>query len=182
MNEKNYNGWTNYETWLVKLWMDNSEYWEEEARSCMDDACPKEADAASLRNEARHDLAERIKESHESYVDEVMPRPAGFLNDLVNAALSEVNWDEIAAHYVDDIPVYAAGWNMPGYMPDSEPALFLDFDDARAYLADEIDRIADEDGVDEDDAAQLVDEVNEWKESGEHGLNFGSYFYWIVRQ
>jgi hypothetical protein len=36
MNEKTYNGWTNYETWLVKLWIDNDEgsyhYWTERAR------------------------------------------------------------------------------------------------------------------------------------------------------
>lgn len=25
MTEKNYNGWANYETWLVKLWIDNEE-------------------------------------------------------------------------------------------------------------------------------------------------------------
>jgi hypothetical protein len=26
----NYNGWTNYETWLVKLWLDNDQ-WSQEA-------------------------------------------------------------------------------------------------------------------------------------------------------
>jgi len=25
MTTKEYNGWTNYETWLVKLWIDNDE-------------------------------------------------------------------------------------------------------------------------------------------------------------
>ena len=34
MTHKDYNGWTNYETWNVKLWMDNDEstyhYWQEQ--------------------------------------------------------------------------------------------------------------------------------------------------------
>ena len=25
MSDRKYNGWTNYETWVTKLWMDNDE-------------------------------------------------------------------------------------------------------------------------------------------------------------
>lgn len=39
MNTKEYNGWTNYETWLVKLWQDNDqgdqEYWQKQAEECV---------------------------------------------------------------------------------------------------------------------------------------------------
>lgn len=31
---------------------------------------------------------------------------------------------------------YVAGWNMPGYMPDSEPSAFDDVESAREYLAE----------------------------------------------
>ena len=42
MSEDGYNGWKNYETWLVALWLDNEretyEYWREEARRIRKDA------------------------------------------------------------------------------------------------------------------------------------------------
>lgn len=41
---------------------------------------------------------------------------------------------------------FTAGWNMPGYLPDSDTAgpLFATLDEVREYLADELDRAADE--------------------------------------
>lgn len=39
---------------------------------------------------------------------------------------------------------YTAGWNMPGYMPDTELAQFDDADTARVYIAGELEREADE--------------------------------------
>jgi hypothetical protein len=37
-----YNGWTNYETWCVSLWIDNEEpsyrHWQAVAQECYDDA------------------------------------------------------------------------------------------------------------------------------------------------
>ena len=41
-DEKGYNGWTNYETWCVNLWLDNDEGTQnmvrEWARECYEDA------------------------------------------------------------------------------------------------------------------------------------------------
>lgn len=31
---------------------------------------------------------------------------------------------------------YVVGWNMPGYLPDSEPSEFDDFESAKTYLLD----------------------------------------------
>src|SRR6478735_9095687 len=39
---------------------------------------------------------------------------------------------------------FTAGWSTPGCLPDSPAALFVTLDDARAYLADELDRASDE--------------------------------------
>ena len=184
MEKKNYNGWTNYETWLVKLWLDNDqgsqEYWESEARECMQDV----ASDNDIRSEAANDLADRLKDEHKRYVDEIMPGPASFLNDLINAALSEVNWDEIARSYVDEIPVYCVGFNMPGYMPDSEPATFLDFDTAQESLKESFERnVEDDENVSEEQIEEILDGIDGWKESDkEWNFTFGNLAYWIVQK
>lgn len=40
--DKKYNGWTNYETWNVALWLDNEEgsynYWRETAQEIYDES------------------------------------------------------------------------------------------------------------------------------------------------
>ena len=188
MEKNTYNGWTNYETWLVKLWLDNEpgqdEYWIDEARDAMSEAVANENSAESLRDEARATLAERIQSEHEHYVDEILPSPASFLNDLVNSSMGRVNWHEIASHYVDEIPVYCVGWNMPGYMPDSEPAMFLNFDDAQESLKESFERhYEDDETISEEQLEEILDGIDSWKDSsGEWGFNFGQYFYWIVRQ
>jgi hypothetical protein len=42
MSDQEYNGWTNYETWLVNLWMDNDpgsqDYYRETAKEMYDAA------------------------------------------------------------------------------------------------------------------------------------------------
>lgn len=40
---------------------------------------------------------------------------------------------------------WLAGWNMPGYLPESDPALFDDWQDAHGYIYDAIDRFWDDD-------------------------------------
>lgn len=91
-----YNGWKNYETWLVNLWLDNdgtSEYLRERVRE---------------EYETREDFdAHQFGKVISEYVEEVYLEPAGnegMLADLVNAALSEVDWQEIASHYEEDLP------------------------------------------------------------------------------
>ena len=89
-NKDEYNGWTNYETWNVKLWMDNDEgsysFWQEEAQRAYDNA---EAEKSFTRQErAALDLSAQIKDQHE----ENTPTTSGCYADLLNAALSQVNW------------------------------------------------------------------------------------------
>lgn len=102
MSDKRYNGWTNYETWCVSLWLGNEEgsctYWNETAQELYDESAAKpnwtRKEVASL------ELADRLKES----ITEGNPLSnADMYTDLLNGALSDVNWMEIANHFLDDI-------------------------------------------------------------------------------
>ncbi len=81
-------GWSNYVTWAVKLWMANEEgscrYWQAEAEDYRDDA---------------DGLASVLKEAHEVS----LPELEGFAADLLNAAFAEVNWTEIAESLIGDL-------------------------------------------------------------------------------
>ena len=104
MNRKEYNGWTNYETWCVNLWMSNDqgsdEYYRETAQEIYDDS---ESDKTFTREErATLTLSDRLKDEFEEQQSE-LTGITGVFADLLGAALSEVNWHEIAEHYVEDV-------------------------------------------------------------------------------
>jgi hypothetical protein len=92
-----YNGWMNYETWLVKLWMDNDggdyEHWRGAAREHLDAA--SETPPLTRLEAAAIGLADEMREQ----ADDELPD----LKDLLLAALSEVNWDEIARSLIDEV-------------------------------------------------------------------------------
>ena len=103
MSDTTYNGWHNYETWLVNLWMDNEqgsqEYFREQAREIH-----AETDAYNtgftVAEYARFRFADWLKHY---YSEENRPELSGVYGDLLGAALSSVNWDEIARHYIEAI-------------------------------------------------------------------------------
>jgi hypothetical protein len=70
---------------------------------------------------------------------------------------------------------FVAGWNMPGYMPDNEPASFETFEDAQAYIREEIERQAEEQETEFPDALERLDESE-----SEFGETVGNYHYWIT--
>ena len=47
------------------------------------------------------------------------------------------------AHKTDVL--YIAGWNMPGYLPETDPVIFDNETDAIRYLSDAVDRFWDDD-------------------------------------
>jgi hypothetical protein len=170
MEHKEYNGWTNYETWLVNLWLGNDSVdFNDRARDLLEET-DFDRDAAIVN------LADEIRAWHE----EATPETTGVFADLLNAGMRMVNWYEIAEHYFDDITVYSAGWNMPGYLPDSEPVCFLDADDALEYVKDAAkEEIEDESS--EDAYTQRCEAIDEWKsdKNGEFGETFGNYHYFV---
>ncbi len=93
-----YNGWTNNETWVVNLWLGNDEDTYNRCRSlaqkCFEEA---EADADkvfSRKERAAYQLAGELKEILEE--ENPLAIEASVYTDLLNAALTEVNWKEIA--------------------------------------------------------------------------------------
>jgi hypothetical protein len=101
MSDRTYNGWTNYETWLVNLWMGNEfgsqEFFREQAEEIYGQETASEfftrAECAANR------FGDWLKEHHEDN----RPEMPGVYGDLVGAALSAVNWDEIARQYIDTV-------------------------------------------------------------------------------
>jgi len=96
-----YNGWTNYETWAVALWIGNEpgtyEQSQEMAREERDVAPDLDNVITGIwtaEQGARYELADRLK----SWVtDDMLPDLGATLAaDLMMAALSEVDWQEIA--------------------------------------------------------------------------------------
>ena len=82
--DNKYNGWTNYATWRVNLEMfdgcDLTDYgWQK-----MDE----------------YDLAQAMKEYAEEFIE--LESGKGLARDYALAFLSDVNWREIAEHYICD--------------------------------------------------------------------------------
>jgi hypothetical protein len=110
VNNTKYNGWTNYETWCVNLWMSNDagsdEYFNEMAQEVYDESEEElRADDTVLFTRvevATRVLSDRLKDSFEEQQAE-LTGVTGVFVDLLNAALGEVNWYEIAEHYIEDV-------------------------------------------------------------------------------
>ena len=106
MTETTYNGWTNYETWAVALWIDNEQgsyrYWRDQVREHRKAAptCRQVAGGLWTPEEAaKIKLADQLKDEIRDAAP--MTEPSLF-SDLLGAALDEVNWFEIAGNWLSD--------------------------------------------------------------------------------
>lgn len=72
-----YNGWKNKETWLVNLWIGD---W-----------------LASEQEDGQEISAEYIESMVQDMLDNA--KLDGFLSDMINCAIGEIDWHEIASYY-----------------------------------------------------------------------------------
>lgn len=107
MTTETYNGWTNYETWAVALWLNSDQttqlYWREQAKQHIERAPTCQMVLDGVRNTedaAKYNLADQLKEEIEGNAPEVF---AGAYSDLLRAALAEVDWQEIAQSYLPKV-------------------------------------------------------------------------------
>lgn len=99
MSDEKYNGWKNYETWAVALWIDNEQSSQEYARELAEQSTTDSS--ISEGRTAEGVLADILKQ----WIEEKNPlaETATLFTDLLNAALSEVDWYEIAEHYLSEV-------------------------------------------------------------------------------
>lgn len=102
--DRTYSGWTNYETYLVKVWMDNDSksqaYWRAAARN---PALPAEAYALSLHIKKKHkDAGADVIAFAVSVARSRGLRGADLFADLLKGAMDAVNWFEIAEHLIEE--------------------------------------------------------------------------------
>lgn len=110
MSERGYNGWSNYETWCVVLWIDNEEssyrYVRLMAREAWIDS--EDSDSAGLSMLTRDDrfaaiLAPKLREWIEGDAPELNLNAHGLYSDLMHSAMAEVDYHEIARSYLEDV-------------------------------------------------------------------------------
>lgn len=125
MEANRYNGYANYETWATALWLSDDEashvYWSEAAEAAREEAarCRQVRDEVWTAEKAPlYLLAGRIKEE----VTEGAPELGCTLYaDLLNAAFSEIDWQEVAANFLETSGEPCDGPAMPEMNQDPRP-------------------------------------------------------------
>jgi hypothetical protein len=105
-----YNGWTNYETWAVGLWIDNDEGLQNRTTELANDLFKEAHKDPNVKDKiwsvcetAKFRLADALKEQFED--ENPLSDKANVYSDLMNSALGDVDWHEVAEHYLPDVCV-----------------------------------------------------------------------------
>ena len=94
MQENQYNGWTNYETWNYKLWLDNEYKTNKRINSLAKSVIQTEQEKDQVFK-----MSELLKMECMNNEPNLQP---SFYSDVLSASLKEVNFYEIAEAYIED--------------------------------------------------------------------------------
>jgi hypothetical protein len=101
MNRNEYNGWTNFETWLANIWLTNDEGTTQYIEEQLDDLI----ETAVLQDRDDSELVEIAAEMLERVIEEIVLTdgvPAASLaSDLLNSAINEINARELAHAFIE---------------------------------------------------------------------------------
>ena len=96
MDTQKFNGWTNRATWLCSLWFTNLSY-------LFEDHIEDLSDDHDSKDEILDTLAQWIEECVIEYVDSVVDEDNGFIMDIVNDSIKNIDFIDLAEKYVDDV-------------------------------------------------------------------------------
>ncbi len=117
MSDDGYNGWKNYETWAVGMYLDGNydgagTYYTatETVRAAIEDMEHPTSDVWTVEQSRRYAVADALKDMVEEYtnpsmIDDDHPDPNlhPLVSDLFGAALSSVDWNELADAWIQNL-------------------------------------------------------------------------------
>lgn len=106
MDKDKYEGWANYPTWAVALWIANDqgeyEYWKEQAVDAMANA----TDDVKARGEGmskRENAIILLEQQLKDYLEDNAPETKGIYTDLLQAGMDDIDYYEIAEDMIDNL-------------------------------------------------------------------------------
>jgi hypothetical protein len=100
MNRNEYNGWTNFETWLANIWITNDEGTTQMIQEQIDDLI----ETAVLQDRDDSEIVEVVAEMLELELERMVfgeTMNAGLTSDLLNSAVNEINTRELAHAFIE---------------------------------------------------------------------------------
>tara|TARA_R110002020_G_scaffold68444_3_gene179161 strand:+ start:11653 stop:11946 length:294 start_codon:yes stop_codon:yes gene_type:complete len=94
VKETTFNGWVNYETWAVNLWLTNDEDTNKQLDKILKNFITPQRKADKLRV--------LVQDWMYDYIRKTLDNENGMFIDLLRSAVNNVNWDAIIEHHKHD--------------------------------------------------------------------------------